>query len=137
MAEKKSWRQQFKKSPKAARTDRDGTVFDSLSELRRWKDLQLWQIAGEIRCLRRQVSYELVVPGGRPILSPKGKTVSYVADFVYERITSSVAKPTAPIEMVWVEVIEEHKGYFSEAARLKVAVFEAIYDRKVLITKGK
>ena len=60
----------------------DGEQFDSLTELSRWKELQLLQRAGEIKDLRRQVPYELI-----PSQSINGKVVEkvckYIADFVY------------------------------------------------------
>lgn len=80
---------------------RDGQVFDSLLEYRRWRELLLLERAGKIRDLKRQVGFELIpaqyeeiptgtyyVRGGR-----KGQekikrvcveqSVCYVADFVY------------------------------------------------------
>ena len=38
----------------------DGVSFDSRAEARRWHELLLLMRAGEIRALRRQVSFELV-----------------------------------------------------------------------------
>jgi len=57
---KKSWHQQTKRAPKEARTSRDGILFASKGELQYWEKLKLWQLAGDIRNLRRQVSFPLV-----------------------------------------------------------------------------
>ena len=56
-------------------TDADGITHDSRKEYRRWCELELRERAGEIRSLRRQVPYALVVNG---VL-----VCSYVADFVF------------------------------------------------------
>jgi hypothetical protein len=56
-------------------TDAEGNVHDSGEEYRRWQVLELRERAGEIRSLRRQVPYALVVNG---VL-----VCSYVADVVY------------------------------------------------------
>ena len=53
----------------------DGVVHDSGKEHRRWQVLELRERAGEIRSLRRQVPYALVVNG---VL-----VCQYVADFDY------------------------------------------------------
>jgi hypothetical protein len=57
-------------------TSADGIVHDAKGECERWEELKLMERAGEIRHLRRQVPFALVVSG---IL-----VCTYVADFVYE-----------------------------------------------------
>jgi hypothetical protein len=57
-------------------TDAAGAVHDSTKEFKHWQELQLRERAGEIRSLRRQVPFALVVGG---VL-----VCTYVADFVYE-----------------------------------------------------
>lgn len=42
-------------------TDSDGLTHDSKREYRRWQELQLRELAGEISNLRRQVVFDLVV----------------------------------------------------------------------------
>lgn len=118
-----------------SRTDSDGTVFDSKGELARWKKLQLWQMAGEIRNLRRQVKFDLILPDGTPILTKTGKTMSYTADFVYERL-SELRDPCAGDDGLprWQEVIEDYKGFIGRVEELRIAVFEAIYNKKVTLT---
>ena len=61
----------------------DGITFDSVREARRWQELRLLEKAGKIRCLDRQIKYELIPSqkdeDGKVIERP----VSYVADFFY------------------------------------------------------
>ena len=67
----------------------NGEKFDSQRELNRWLELLLLQKAGRIRNLERQVKYELI-PAQRESFQNGNqgkiieKSVSYVADFVYE-----------------------------------------------------
>jgi len=78
--------------------ERDGLVFDSAKEYRRWCDLLLLQKAGEISGLQRQVTFPLlphqyehsteVYAKGPNKGKPKPgrlieRKVDYVADFVY------------------------------------------------------
>ena len=76
---------------------RDGIVFDSNKEARRWEQLLLLQRAGEITSLRRQVRYELVPAQYETRIRYSTKTgkrikdevklverkVEYIADFTY------------------------------------------------------
>ena len=133
----KAWYDQFKRTPKSQRTSRDGTVFDSKAEMLRWETLLLWQVAGHIRNLRRQIKFDLVLPDGTPIKTPKGRTAQYTADFVYEKNPFDL-RPGGinylPAE--WTEVIEDVKGYRGRVEDLRISVFEAIYKKKVTIVKG-
>lgn len=84
--------------------------FDSKKEYRRFRDLYLLQEAGEIRGLRRQVSYLLIPEQREPDeTGPRGgvkrgrlieRKVEYVADFVY----------TERQDGCWTEVVEDCKG---------------------------
>jgi hypothetical protein len=72
-------------------TDAGGNVHDSTKEFRHWQALQLRELAGEIRHLRRQVPFALVVDGVH--------VCSYVADFVFEegaatRVVDCKSPPT-------------------------------------------
>lgn len=119
------------RASKAARTDADGTIFDSLSELRRWRELQLLERAGLVRNLRRQVVFPLVIKGVGPILIrspryPNGRACKYTCDFHYEESHEG--------GLAWRYITEDHKGFQTEIGRLRIAVFEAIYDVQVRIT---
>lgn len=76
----------------------DGIAFDSVKEARRYKQLKLLQLAGEISDLRMQVPFELVPAqyersmsvysrGAKKGQPKRGrcieKAVTYFADFVY------------------------------------------------------
>lgn len=114
-------------APKAARTARDGTVFDSKAELIRWEKLRLWQLAGHVKNLRRQVKFDLVINGE--------KVGVYTADFVYDKYHE---QPGSPGHVVcgWIEVIEDVKGVMTKDAALRIRVFEAIHNKKVHIVRG-
>lgn len=59
----------------------DGRIFDSKKEGRRYEDLYLLSLAGEIRDLRCQVKFELL-----PKMAGKyrnERAVTYIADFTY------------------------------------------------------
>lgn len=77
---------QAAKKPKrvegAQRTVTEDGSFDSRKEARRWNDLRLMQKAGLICGLQRQVRIPLMGQNG-PILTPTGKQMVYIADFVY------------------------------------------------------
>lgn len=90
----------------------DGQHFDSMAEAKRWETLRLHERIGEISNLRRQVRYPLTV---NSIL-----VGHYKADFVYVENGA--------------EVIEESKGFFDTAAKLRIRLFEAIYGVTVRIT---
>lgn len=119
-------------APKDQRTSGDGTVFASKGEMQRWHQLRLWQLSGEIRNLRRQVRYDLIVNGIK---------VGHVTfDFVYER------KLTAPGNVVyanmmtddgWLEVIEDFKGANVRDLPLRYAVFEATTGKKITLSRAK
>lgn len=107
--------------------------FDSRAEFRRYNDLVAKQLAGEIRDLRRQVSYPLAIDG-RPIKirSPRyknGRQVKYTADFVYtELFDRGLAGITE------TRIVEECKGYDTTESRLRRAVFEAQYGIEIRLS---
>ena len=85
----------------------NGETFDSMKELRRWRDLKILEKAGQISELRRQVPYEILPDQREPDkIGPRGgikkgriieRKAVYVADFVYKDRTGR-------------EVIEDCKG---------------------------
>lgn len=86
-----------------------GIQFDSKREASRYQALRLLERNGEVRNIRRQVTYNLVV---------EGKLVcKYRADFVYEELRKGV----------WAEVVEDVKGYRTPMYRLKKKLLKAIY----------
>ena len=80
---KKVKRKKPERKMKNRPTEVDGISFDSRKEAERWQTLKLLEQAGEITDLQRQVKYELI-PAQR---DGNGKCIerslSYMADFVY------------------------------------------------------
>ncbi|WP_339820699.1 DUF1064 domain-containing protein [uncultured Paracoccus sp.] len=89
----------------------DGTKHDSKLESRWWAQLQLLQAAGQITDLKRQVNIPLV-PGGVPILTPKGRQMHYRADFTW------TDRDGAP-------VVADAKGHKTETYIMKRAILAA------------
>ena len=98
---------------------RDGEVFDSAKEYKRYCELLLLERAGEVTNLRRQVKYVLIPAQYEYIerLSSKGKPLkpkrvllereaAYIADFVYTDKSGS-------------EVVEDTKGVKTKEYILK------------------
>lgn len=92
--------------------DATGAVHDSTKEFRRWQVLELRQRAGEIRSLRRQVPYALVVNG---VL-----VCTYIADFDY-------IEGEAPI----TEDVKSEPTRKLAAYRIKRKLFAALYGRDI------
>jgi len=123
-----------KEIARAERTDpATGDVFDSASELRRWRELQAMEKIGAIADLRRQVVFPLYAATHltspvilRAVIKirspryPKGRACIWTADFAYRE--------------KGVPIFEEHKGVWTEAARLRIAIAEACYGITVRIT---
>ena len=118
----KAWHQRFSRASKASRTY-DGIVFDSFAEMKTWRDLKIMECTGEIKELKRQISYKLILPNGVPIKTPTGRTAIYTPD--YEWDVCETGK----------HVIADRKGYVDRGSAFRIAVFEAIYGVKVLIIK--
>lgn len=88
----------------------DGIVFDSKKEAARWLELKLLENLGEIRCLERQVVFELIpaIPASNGL--PAMRRTTYKADFVYQEKLSGNR---------YADVIEDVKGFRTEVYRLK------------------
>jgi hypothetical protein len=92
----------------------DGQKFDSLKEANRWRDLRLLEYVGEIKELRRQVVYHLVVNGH--------DVCAYITDFVYIKDGRTV--------------VEDVKGYRKGIAyrlfKIKATLMWALHRLKVV-----
>lgn len=95
-------------------------LFDSAHEAKRYTELKLMERAGEIRELRLQVPYELIPQ----LKDENGKVVyratHYVADFVY--VDARTGRT----------VVEDAKGYVTDAYRLKRKMMMWIYDIRIV-----
>ena len=98
------------------KTERDGILFDSRKEARRYDELKLWEKAGGISNLRRQVKYTLI-KGQRWSDGKKHRDTIYIADFVYE--------------MGGRVIVEDVKGYRTDAYRIKRELMKMLYDIEV------
>ena len=94
---------------KARKTQKDGRVFDSKKEARRFSELRLLEACGEIKELQTQVKFVLIPPQREPdTLGPRGgkrrgRTIErecyYIADFCYIDVKTGQ------------RVVEDVKGY--------------------------
>ena len=105
------------------KVERDGAVFDSKKEYRRWVELSLFERAGEVADLRRQEKFTLI-PAQYEVVDGKRRCVerecSYKADFVYtNRNGAKVVEDTKGFKtkdyiikrklMLWVHGIRIHE----------------------------
>ena len=109
-----------------------GERFASKAEMARYGVLLLRERAGEIRNLRRQVKYPLAIEGRpikiRSLRYKNGRQCVYTPDFVYEEDRSGDQNDK------WAMVVEESKGFHTDAARLRMAIFEAQYGIQIRMT---
>lgn len=96
----------------AVKTEADGLKFASKKEAKRWMELRMMELGGEIQKLERQISYELAV---------NGLTICcYIADFVYRK----------GLELV----VEDTKGMKTPLYLLKARLMLAIHGIVILET---
>lgn len=108
---------------------RDGEVFDSVKEYRRFCELSLLEKAGKITDLQRQVKYVLIPAQHETVWKPKkkiwerGKCIerecAYIADFVYRQDEEVIVEDTKGFKtkdyiikrklMLWVHDIRIHE----------------------------
>lgn len=110
-ANKTSLKQAKKSKYRAVKTEIDGITFDSKREAKRYQELRLLERAGEIENLRLQVAYELIEK------SKYGRSIKYVADFVYERNGD--------------QIVEDAKGVRTPVYRLKKRLMAEKYGIKI------
>lgn len=110
----------------------DGMRFDGKLEHRRWCFLKLMERAGEITNLRYHVKYTLFPKGTVDIRRlPNGKEIVlktyerehwYEADFVY-------------VNKKREEIVEDFKGFVTEAFTEKKAMMKSLYNIDVKVVK--
>lgn len=113
----------------AKKASYDGIVFDSLKEMRRYKELSMLQKAGAITDLDMQVKYVLIPAQREPDkVWPKGgkikgklleREVSYIADFVYREVQTGEL------------VVEDAKGMRTKEYILKRKMMLYFYGIKI------
>ena len=106
---------------KAKKTEVDGHKFDSKKEAVRYQELKLLERAGKIQNLQIQPRFQLS-NHATTVKYPNGRIAAYTADFEYLDLETGQL------------VTEDVKGsWVTDIAKLRMAVFEAIYLRKVTI----
>lgn len=98
----------------AKREEVDGIVFSSKKEAARYSQLKILERCGYIKNLTLQPSFKIIVNGIR--------ICEYRGDFSYFDFKSG--QP----------VVEDTKGMKTPVYKLKKALFEALYGRKILET---
>ena len=110
----------------AQRTTVDGWTFDSKAEARRYQQLLIRGLAGEIRNLELQPRFPLPYNAG-----------SYVADFRYEErgVHRFVSPDLRPV-VFWCDVVEDVKGIKTAVYRLKKRLVEAFHSIQIREVQG-
>lgn len=107
----------------ARKVKADGHTFDSMMEFARYRLLRDLQAAGKISGLTLQKRFEL-----QPALEKNGKkyrAIYYVADFAYQDAEGR-------------QVVEDTKGFQTEAFKMKRKMFEFRYpDLTLKVINGK
>lgn len=101
------------------KTTVDGIIFDSKAEAERYKELKRLELIGVIKGLELQKTYRLCKGrwgNGKPF------SISYKADFVYT-LDGDV-------------IVEDVKGYRTEAYQLKKKLMRAVYGIEITEVKA-
>lgn len=116
----------------AKRTEVDGVTFASQKEARRYQELKLLEKAGEIRGLCLQPRFPLWAHTGVVNADP-AKVGEYRADFGYEKkaIRGFNVKKHA-IDVEWVDVVEDVKGFKTPLYKWKKRHVEAQYGITII-----
>lgn len=118
----KAWYKNYKRSSKLERTY-NNIVFDSKLEVKHYCLLLLAEKNGYLKDLKIHVQHELILPSGERVLTPKGKTAYYESDFEYYDNEKKS------------HVIEDCKGFYDRHSQFRIAVFEAVSGKKVVIIR--
>lgn len=103
----------------ARKTVIDDITFDSAAEARRYGQLKMRQLAGEIKELTLQPEFPLIVNGKK--LGTRGR--KYVGDFSYIDTHTGL------------RVVEDVKGMDTDISKLKRDLVHALYEIEVLLIK--
>lgn len=96
----------------------DGVRFASKAEAKRDAELVLLEKAGEIRNLKRQPRFPLMVGDKR--------ICTYVGDWQYEEIEVRKTPGCRPWG-AWISVVEDRKGVLTPAFKIKWALAKALH----------
>ena len=96
----------------------DGITFASAKESRRYAELKLLERAGQIRNLRRQTKFPIVIDG-RPVKYPNGRIMTWTADADYFQDNE--------------HIVEDVKGVDTRGSKMLRTLVEHIYKLKIRI----
>jgi len=108
----------------AKKTVYDNITFDSQKEGARYLELKMLEKAGKISHLTVQPKYKLASPHCT-VAYPNGRVAIYTPDFSYLSYDDNT---------LIVEDVKGGKGTMTEASKLRMAVFSALYGIQVTIT---
>lgn len=105
----------------------NGETFDSKKEARRYQELKLLEMAGEIIKLRRQERFMLIPPQYKWVTDAKGKKKQkciereccYIADFVYQDVRTGEL------------VVEDTKGVRTKDYVIKRKLMLSTYNIRI------
>jgi hypothetical protein len=90
----------------------DGISFDSQKEAARYQELKLFERAGEVSNIERQVEYQLIPK------QPGERAVKYIADFRYKTKEGQL-------------IVEDVKGYKTEVYKIKRKLMLYVHGIKI------
>jgi hypothetical protein len=90
----------------------DGISFDSQKEAARYQELKLFERAGEVSNIERQVEYQLIPK------QPGERAVKYIADFRYKAKEGQT-------------IVEDVKGYKTEVYKIKRKLMLYVHGIKI------
>lgn len=106
----------------AIRTTVDGSTFDSKRESQHFRELKLRELAGEIRGLKLQPTFDLTVNGQL--------ICRYRADFEFEEAWMAM-RPDLSFDTGWRRVVADSKGYRTRDYILKCKLMKAIHGIEI------
>lgn len=114
----------------------DGQKFDSQAEMRRWEELRLLEMAGQIRGLERQKRWPLYawsLTAFDEDGSQLGGVGYYQADFDYDEphIVHNLLGGGASVDTYWEHVTEDSKGVRTAVYKIKARIFSVNYGRSI------
>jgi hypothetical protein len=105
----------------ARKTTLDGIFFASALEAKRYSQLKLLLMNGDIADLELQPKYPLVITSLKT--GEQKQVARYSADFQYYDRTKGA------------QVVEDVKGVMTEAAALRIKIVQALYDIEIVLVR--
>ena len=115
--------------PKKECCSKNTVLFASQAEVRRYNILRLMLFDGQIQCLQCHPKFPLII--SNEVSRQSAKIGVYTADFAYEKN----GKPVIEDVKAHKTVKGVRKPLMSEAAALRIKLFEALYGMKVVFVE--